>query len=329
MELIAVGVVVGLLVLVAGYVRSTGELGSGRVPVLIYHRVVRRGIPLRPEDEGERGCIVFDDEFRDHLLALRQAGYTSISPEDFLAHHAGRAPLPERPVLITFDDGWQSVHDLAYPALRDARMTATVFVNTVPDNPNFVAGEPVDRSMTPEMVRTLHEGGITIGSHGATHRFLTTCDPDELREELGSSKAALEEWTGAEVDTLAAPGGQSDRAVAHAAREAGYVMFFGGGSGTIGRQSDLMALPRLGVERDTPGARLVANLRPMAIIQHRLVRELKLLPTRALGPVVSNRIRKAIVGSGLGWILRVAILKRIVLGGAILVVVGALWLIVR
>jgi len=324
LALVAVVLVAAIL-----FVWKSGELKPRRVPVLIYHRLVPRGKPLRAEDRGERGCIVFDDEFRDHLRALRAAGYRSISPEEFLALRRGDSVAGSRPVMITFDDGWRSVHELALPALRDAGMSATVFMNTERSNPNFLAGEPADGPLTTDMLRDLDAAGVTIGSHGATHRFLTTCDDEELRRELVESKTTLEEIVGKPVLTLAAPGGQSDDRVVAEARRAGYTMLFGGGSGTIGDDSDLFALRRLGVERDTPGPQLVKNLRPGSILGHRLVRELKLLPTRVFGPRVSNDLRRRLIGAGFGWALRVRFLKIVVFWAAAAVALLLVWLVFR
>lgn len=322
-------IVVALLVLLVTWIHRTGELRGKRVCVLIYHRIVPRSKPLRREDEEERGCIVFDDEFVDHLRSLREAGFKSISPEEYLEFHRGSRSLPDRAVMITFDDGWRSVWEYALPALRDAGMTATVFINTESNNANFRAGAPVDGPMTLDMWRELAEAGITIGSHGVTHTFLTQCDDAALDDELGASKRQLEAAIGRPVTTLAAPGGQSNARVVRAALRHGYTTFFAGGSGTIGRDSDPAALTRLGVERDLSGRQLVQNLRPVAILQHRFVRVLKQIPTRLLGPTTANRLRHRLIAIGLGWLISVRFLKRALAVGALLVAVLFLWLLVR
>ena len=286
------------------------ELSGKRIPVLIYHRLVAREAILRAQDRSETGTIVFDDEFAAHIRGLKAAGFEGISVEEFVAFHEDNAELPAKPVLVTFDDGWRSVYEFALPTLQAEQFKATVFVNTDPDNANFRAGAPVDGSMTPEMIRECEASGIEIGSHGVTHRYFTTLDEAGLRTELVESKRDLEELLGHPVRILAAPGGQSDKRVRRLAAEAGYVALFGGGTGTVGKDSPLLNLRRQGVDRNTSPATLVRNVRPVSVLQHRFIRSLKLLPTRLLGPALSNKVRRAIVRAGLGRILSVSFLKR-------------------
>jgi len=320
-----------VVIFVAGIVAiRSGELSGRRVAVLIYHRVLDREAPMREQDREDWGCTVFADESRDHLDALTRAGFTAISPADYLEYLRGSKDLPERPVLITFDDGWRSVYEYALPALLDAGMPATVFVNTVADNANFAGGAPLDGAMTPRMIAECHAAGITIGSHGATHTYLTLLDDDALRRELSESKRDLEAIVGAPVNTLAAPGGQANAHVAELARAAGYELFFAGGSGTIGRGNDPMNLPRLGVERGTSGSTLVAGLRPAAILQHRAIQAAKRLPTRIFGARAMNALRRRAIDAGLGWIFRVRVLKRLVtVGAAVALLAVVAWVLAR
>jgi predicted MPP superfamily phosphohydrolase len=90
----------------------------------------------------------------------------------------------------------------------------------------------------------------------------------------------------------------------------------------MGRDSDLLSLRRLGVERDTPGDRLVGNLRTRSVLAHRFVRELKLVPTRILGPRRSNRLRHWLIAHGFGGLLRMRVLKGAVLGFIVAIVLA-------
>lgn len=92
---------------------------SARVPILMYHHF---------GDEGSPEVTISADAFESHIRSLRDAGYTAITFAQLRDYASSGAPLPERPILITIDDGYMSVYDIAYPILRKYGMTATVFI---------------------------------------------------------------------------------------------------------------------------------------------------------------------------------------------------------
>src|SRR5687768_917635 len=91
------------------------RLGRVRVPVLVYHNVAPR-----PDGETrrQRELNVDPREFESHMQALRAEGYTVISLRALKNALADGAPVPARSVVITFDDGWQSQFEHAFPVLR-------------------------------------------------------------------------------------------------------------------------------------------------------------------------------------------------------------------
>jgi peptidoglycan/xylan/chitin deacetylase (PgdA/CDA1 family) len=162
----------------------------------------------------------------------------------FCAARADRRALPDRPVLITFDDGYRSVFELARPILRRYRLPATVFVcsdpvrrqrlfwfdavtralgpgavatlRALPDEGwRRVAAEhetpasaaPHLAPMTEDQVRQLADEGFTIGVHTATHAPLAQAPAAVQREELESCRSALASWTGQRIDSVAYPFG--------------------------------------------------------------------------------------------------------------------------
>ena len=92
---------------------------SVRIPILMYHHF---------GDEGSPEVTISADAFESHMKALSDAGYTAISFEDLHEYVFSGAPLPDRPVLITIDDGYMSVYDIAFPILEKYGMKATVFI---------------------------------------------------------------------------------------------------------------------------------------------------------------------------------------------------------
>ncbi|MBE7023851.1 MAG: polysaccharide deacetylase family protein [Clostridia bacterium] len=88
-----------------------------RVPALMYHSV----------DEGHMTTIISVDNFRKHMEIIRDNGYTPVSLEDLVDYVDYGMPLPEKPVIITFDDGYRDNYTNAFPVLREFGFKATIF----------------------------------------------------------------------------------------------------------------------------------------------------------------------------------------------------------
>ena len=95
------------------------DVNTVRLPILMYHHVV---------DGGDPASSISAEMFESHMKALSTAGYTVVSFEDLRDYVEIGTPLPDRPIVLTFDDGYMSVYDSAFPVLRDYGMKATVFV---------------------------------------------------------------------------------------------------------------------------------------------------------------------------------------------------------
>ena len=96
-----------------------GGKNSVRVPILMYHHFA---------DEGEPGTIISSATFESQLKALSDAGYSAISFDELCAYVSDGVDLPDRPVIITIDDGYGSVYETAFPLLKKYNMKATVFI---------------------------------------------------------------------------------------------------------------------------------------------------------------------------------------------------------
>ena len=90
------------------------------VPVLMYHHFTETDTGLPDQCDRER--------FRGHLKALTEAGYSSVTFRDLLAYADGTGDLPDKPVVLTSDDGYRSVIDIALPVLREYGMSMSVAV---------------------------------------------------------------------------------------------------------------------------------------------------------------------------------------------------------
>ena len=182
------------------------------VPVLCYHQVR----PWQASDsQYSRSSLVCPPErFAAQLDGIAEAGFTTISPAQYLAHLTAGAPLPQKPVLLTFDDGKDNQALTALPELARRGMTGTLFIMTVVlDKPGWISSD---------QVRALADLGMTIGSHTWDHQQLSKLPDTEWSAQLEKPRETLRRLSGQPVDTLAYPyGSWAARVLPHVAA-AGY-----------------------------------------------------------------------------------------------------------
>jgi len=156
--------------------------------------------------------------FAAEMRWLRAAGFHAITQLQLFAALEYGARLPQRPVLITFDDGYRDVLWNAAPVLRRLRMPATAYVIT-----GRTSG-PDSSFLTWDELRLLERDGFTIGSHTVHHLELTQLPPALALQELVVSRRALERRLGHAVQWLAYPAGRENAEVVALARRAGYLL---------------------------------------------------------------------------------------------------------
>jgi peptidoglycan/xylan/chitin deacetylase (PgdA/CDA1 family) len=185
-------------------------------------------------------------------------GYKSISPSDLLAHLQHRTVLPDRAFVITFDDGYRSVHEVARPIVQKYGFTAALYLvssycgrdNRWPSQPASVPTAPL---MTWEQVSALAAEGWEVGAHTRSHPPLPSMPIDAAEQEIHLSRRAIEKRTGLPARTFAYPfGAVSDPVRAIVRRH------FDGAFGTrldlAGPESDPFELPRVDGFYLSPGA---------------------------------------------------------------------------
>jgi peptidoglycan/xylan/chitin deacetylase (PgdA/CDA1 family) len=193
-----------------------------RVPTIMYHNVA--------EIEYDYYTVTTAD-FTAQMRALKAYGYTAVTMQDVLDYRAGVKTLPAKPILITFDDGYESMYTIVAPILADPTIDyrATVFVASSAVRPeNVPGGYPTDFLSGLQIRALAASGRVEIGSHTVDHPDLTALDPAELTAELVDSKNALQQFllgleVGKEqVNSIAYPYGASNAAVEMAVWQAGY-----------------------------------------------------------------------------------------------------------
>lgn len=212
-----------------------------RVPVLMYHEIADISATQDP-------FAVSPDVFADQLAYLRDAGFTTITAGALSAILAnGAGDLPERPVVLTFDDGYGDFYTRAMPLLQQHGFTGTVFQTT-----GWVGKEDeAKRMLNWRELAESEQAGIEIGAHTCTHPQLDQLPEKLLREELYISKSLLEDNLGLKVPGLAYPYGYSSTKVRRVARELGYEYAYAVGNALTTGAADPFTLPRLTVQRAT------------------------------------------------------------------------------
>ncbi|HKB08931.1 MAG TPA: polysaccharide deacetylase family protein, partial [Candidatus Polarisedimenticolia bacterium] len=194
-----------------------------RIPILLYHRLVaRRGAGSGGADI-EPIYVSYDDVFESQMRWLREKGFTTLDLDQFLAIRRDRAAPPPRAVILTFDDGYESVYRLAWPVLRRLGLKATVFVAPRPDDYTRRLVQGVDGFLSEDQMCEMDRGGVRIESHTLTHCVLSDLDDPSARHELAESKRLLGTIVGRPVRHLAVPRSGHSLRVRRLAREEGYV----------------------------------------------------------------------------------------------------------
>lgn len=183
-----------------------------QVPILVYH-IIR---PSYASDSAQVRALAQTPEIFDaQMQYLRDANYHLISFATLENYFNKGTPLPSRPVIISFDDGWSDQFAYAFPILQKYNYTATFFVFTNPINTRGF--------MTWDNLRTLSDAGMTIGAHSRSHPFLNKItNPDILTNEVRGSKRSIEEHLGITVQQFAYPFGQYTASTTAEVRKAGF-----------------------------------------------------------------------------------------------------------
>jgi peptidoglycan/xylan/chitin deacetylase (PgdA/CDA1 family) len=211
----------------------------------MYHEIAE------PGQTGSR-LAVTPANFAAQLGYLREAGFTAITAAELSARLTGDdGPLPERPVVLTFDDGYADFHTRAMPLLDAYGFTATLFVTTGWELDAGLRPSAPGRMLSRAQLAEAAAAGIEIAAHTRSHPPLDQLPERQVRDELTTSKRWLEDETGLAVPGLAYPFGYSNDQVRRVAREVGYRYAYAVDNRTAGSADDPFALPRLTVRRAT------------------------------------------------------------------------------
>lgn len=209
---------------------------SGTAVVLMYHRF--------GEDRYPETSIQIS-QFEAQLELLKNEGFCLVPLSSLVSALTEEEPLPPKAVVITIDDAYRSIYEVAYPRLRAYGFPFTVFVATEPVDKGFSA------YMTWEQMREMEGGGATFANHGTGHlsmidRLKGESEEDRITrvvEDVTNGQKRLSEELRPIAGVFAYPYGEFDGRIAERLRKMGYICF-GQHSGALNSGSDRRALPR-------------------------------------------------------------------------------------
>jgi len=189
------------------------------LPILMYH-AVEVGEP------SGYGYTVSATQFERQLDAIQRARFETISLKQLFDGLDGKAPLPRKSIVLTFDDAYRNVYQVAWPLMRERAMTGTLFV--VADHVggsnewDQAKGMPRLELMDVAELKSLADAGWEIGSHGCEHLELAKVDENQQRDEIFRSKSQLESLLGIAPEFYAYSHGSYTEPVKELLRDAGY-----------------------------------------------------------------------------------------------------------
>ena len=234
-----------------GAVRRRSEVAQSErrshVPILMYHQIAADG----PEELARHRIDA--DCFAEQMLWLRRNGYHTINSEQLAWFIVNDYSFEGRPLLITFDDGYEGFAEQAWPILKANDLSAEVFIVTdlvgrcAEWDASF--GTPA-ALMDADKIVTLAAEGVSFGSHLASHPRSDRLSSAELAEELLRSRIQLEQWLERPATSLAAPFGCTDQRLRILAAECGYKTVFNTVNRAARLNDDPFDLPRIEVRGD-------------------------------------------------------------------------------
>jgi peptidoglycan/xylan/chitin deacetylase (PgdA/CDA1 family) len=218
--------------------------GEHSFVILQYHHV---------SNDTPRSTTVSPEELEQHMAYLAEY-HEVISLQAALDGIKNKTPLPERAVVITFDDGYKNILDNGHPILRKYGFEYTIFIN-----PSQI--DTLTSQLSWDDVKKMSKEGVTFANHTLDHLHLLDRYPNEdqaswlarIKTNITTAEEALSEQLGYSKKWMAYPFGEFDLNVKALLKDMGYVGF-GQHSGAVGQFSDMQSLPRF------PAAGRYANL---------------------------------------------------------------------
>lgn len=184
------------------------------VPILGFHQI--RDIQ-KTDKEKEKLFITSPFVFEREIKYLKDNGYTSITLTEYINHLNNNTPIPKKSVVLTFDDGYASQFENAYPVLKKYGMVATFFIYS-----DCIDKYPI--CMKSSDLKEMTDHGMMLANHTTHHAFLTKYKDKTIKKELEDNQEYLEKISSANIEKiLAYPYGVTDERVIEILKDLNYI----------------------------------------------------------------------------------------------------------
>lgn len=211
---------------------------EAQVPILMYHYVSE----LPPDaDRYRRDLTVVPKRFEAQLQYLDEAGYHPITLTDLYLHLTQGYPLPEKSIILTFDDGYRDAYEVVFPLLLEYGFPGTFFVLATPahfESSNY---------LTWAQMKEMSDAGMDIQAHGRDHVDLRGRSYDYLVYQTLGIQEAIQQHTGQTARFFCYPAGKRDADVIAVLESAGYWGAVTTEWGITHTQENIFEMPRLRV----------------------------------------------------------------------------------
>ncbi|MGO9247800.1 MAG: polysaccharide deacetylase family protein [Solirubrobacteraceae bacterium] len=233
----------------AGTGTGTGKPGTGSAPILMYH-------VINPPPAGAPfpGLYVSASEFAAQMQALANAGYHAVTLDQMWSYWKHGTPLPSgKPIVVSFDNGYQSQYSNALPVLRRLGWVGD-------ENLQLTGLPPSQGGLSEAQVRELVAAGWELDTQGFSHADLITLDAEQLAYQVATARTVVQHRYGVPANWFCYPSGHYNATVIAAIRAAGYTGSTTVVPGWAGPTSDPYRLPRLRVLGGTSPESLLSEI---------------------------------------------------------------------
>lgn len=224
------------------------------IPILNYHSISREST------DRFKKFTLSPEIFAQHMKLMSDQGYIPITVADYALRVNTLSSLPDKPAIITFDDGFADFYSEAFPILQEFHFPASLFIVTGDMEGTSkwlrLEGEQDRKMMTWSQLSEVQRAGIECGTHSETHIHLDTAKSKIARREIFHSKDRLEQKLGGPVHSIAYPYGHYTWTVRQMVIEAGYTAACAVRNAMSHTGDDLYGLARITISHETEVARL-------------------------------------------------------------------------
>jgi len=263
-----------------------------QIPILMYHEIATEEKRKLICQETSPTYIVDVQKFKSQMRWLAEQGFSTVSLYDVvdIIENKNNIKLPNKPIIITFDDGYAGNYEYALPILKEFGLSAVFFI-------------AVNKITTPLMMdwsqlKALERNGMSVQSHSMTHSLLGQLDQDSITYELKESKQIIQDKIQSSVDFLSLPHGSYNELYRDVAIESGYRGGCTSEIGFVNQSCDSFFLNRIILDSKygNDEFKYIAEARTEFLIKMIWKRKYKDLVNRILGEKFYNQMYRFVYG---------------------------------